>query len=169
MSKTLHAARSPLQHRAAAHTDSRVCDAPEMSADTERARAEFMIAMRDPDNLIWLHTHSQSGPGRRHRQPTLNRAAVVLTTAAWQAYVQDTTEAMLTALAVPPGHQGHQLYSLIWAASRMALGRFNSPNARNTLAIFGNVGFDPTQSWAFTLGTPPRTYLSQAVRDEIDG
>jgi hypothetical protein len=140
-----------------------------MSAGTERARAEFAVAMKDPHNLIWIHQHSQTGRGRRHRQPTLNRAAVVLAAAAWQAYVQDTAEAILASISVPPGQPGHALYALIRAATKTALGRFNTPNARNTLALFDNVGFDPTTSWAFSIGTPPRTYSAQQVRSEIDG
>ncbi len=118
-----------------------------MSAGTQQAEREFQTAMRDPNNLIWFHRNSQAGQGRRHRQPTLNRAVVVLTAAAWQAYVQDTTAAILLSLEVPPGHQGHALFSLIRAATRTASGRFNTPNARNTLMLLDNVGFDPSPNW----------------------
>lgn len=140
-----------------------------MSAATRQAEREFRTAMRDPNNLIWFHQNSQAGQGRRHRQPTLNRAVVVLTAAAWQAYVQDTTAAILGSLAVPPGHQGHALSSLIRAATRTASGRFNTPNARNTLSLFDNVGFDPSLSWTFAIGAPARAYTTQDVRFEIDG
>jgi hypothetical protein len=140
-----------------------------MSAGTQQAAREFQTAMRDPNNLIWFHRNSQAGKGRRHRQPTLNRAVVVLTAAAWQAYVQDTTAAILLSLEVPPGHQGHALFSLIRAATRTASGRFNTPNARNTLMLFDNVGFDPSPSWTFGIGTPVRAYTTHDVRAEIDG
>ena len=58
--------------------------------------------------------------------------------APFKAYIQDTTSAILLSLAVPPGHQGHALFSLIRAATRTALGRFNTPNARNTLFLLNN-------------------------------
>lgn len=140
-----------------------------MSAATQQARAEFVIALKDSRDLIWLHQHSQTGPGRRHRQPTLNRAVIVIAAAAWQAYVQDTTEAILSGIAVPAGQPGHSLYLLIRATTKTALGRFNTPNARNTLSLFNNVGFDPEPSWHFSIGAPPRVYAAKDVRDEIDG
>jgi hypothetical protein len=124
--------------------------------------------MRDPHNLLWLHRNSQKGKGRRHRQPTLNRAVVVLAVAAWQAYVEDTTTAILTAIAVPVGDPGRAVYVVVRAATRGGLTRFNTPNARNTLALFDNVGFDPTPTWTFTLGTPPRNYSAANVRVELD-
>jgi hypothetical protein len=147
----------------------RNCDDQIVSAETQRAEAEFTSAIRDPVNLIWIHQNSQTGRGRRHRQPTLSRAAVVLAAAAWQAYVQDTTEAILQDLAVPTGHQGYALYSLVRAATQTALGRFNTPNAHNTLALFSNVGFDPSSCWAFRIGVPTRVYTTQRVSNEIDG
>jgi hypothetical protein len=140
-----------------------------VSAETQRAAREFQTAMSDPNNLIWFHRNSQAGQGRRHRQPTLNRAVVVLTAAAWQAYVQDTTAAILLSLEVPPGHQGHAMFALIRAATRTASGRFNTPNARNTLMLFNNVGFDPSSSWVFGIGAPVRAYTTPDVRREIDG
>jgi hypothetical protein len=139
-----------------------------MSAATEQAKADFGSSLKDAHNLVWLHRNSQGGQGRRHRQTTLNRAVVVVTAAAWQAYVQDTTQAILAALAVPHGHQGHALYALTRAAAKNAVRRFNTPNARNTLGLFGTVGFDPEPVWSFTIGTPPRVYAPQNVRAEIN-
>ncbi len=139
-----------------------------MSAATQQARDEFAVAMKDPHNLIWLHQNSQDGQGRRHHQTTLNRAVIVLTGAAWQAYVQDTTEAILSSLEVPAGHQGHPLWALIRAATKSAVGRFNTPDARNSLALFTTVGFNPIPSWTFTIGKPPRKYSDKDVKGEIN-
>lgn len=122
--------------------------------------------MRDPGHLTALHT--RTGPGRRHHEPSLNRAIVVMTAAAWQSYVQDTTEAILAYLAVPTSSTGAPLFNLIKASTKSALGRFNTPNARNTLALFQQVGFDPTGGWSFSISVPPRVYAEQDVRDELD-
>lgn len=108
--------------------------------------------MRDPGHLMALH--SRTGPGRRHHEPSLNRAVVVMTTAAWQSYVQDTTQAILDTLSVPPAHTGAPMFNLIKASTRTALGRFNTPNARNTLALFYQVGFDPSGAGASRSGLP---------------
>jgi hypothetical protein len=140
-----------------------------VSAATERARAEFGAAMKDAHNVVFLSAAEQLGRGRRHRAPSLNRAAIVLTAAAWQAFVEDMTTAILSALAVRQGQQGYALYNLIKAATKSAVGRFNTPNARNTLALFDNVGFDPLPMWTFSIGTPPRAHGAQDVSDELDG
>jgi hypothetical protein len=94
---------------------------------------------------------------------------VVLTAAAWQAFVQDTTRAILTGLAVPSSDPGHPLYNLVKAATSTAIGRFNTPDSRNSISLFANVGFDPAPLWSFTIGEPPRVYQPQDVLDELDG
>jgi hypothetical protein len=93
----------------------------------------------------------------------------VLTVAAWQAFAQDTTEAILDGLTVPAGHAGYPLYNLVKAATMTAVGRFNTADARNVLSLFANVGFDPAHQWTFTIGSPARLYGTQGVRDEING
>lgn len=140
-----------------------------MSAATEQARMEFAVALRDAQNTVWFSANTQQGQGRRHRQPSLHRAAVVLTVGAWQAFVQDTAAAILSGLRVPATHQGYALYNLVKAATSSAGGRFNTPNARNTVLLFANVGFDPEPAWTFTIGQPPRAYATSDVRQEIDG
>jgi hypothetical protein len=80
-----------------------------MSAATEQAREDFARAMSDPHNLVAIHRTTRNR-GRRFREPTLNRAMVVLTAAAWQAFVQDTTMAILSSLAVPHGDPGRPMF-----------------------------------------------------------
>lgn len=124
--------------------------------------------MRDPHNLVAIHRASQAGAGRRHRQTTLNRAVVVLTAAAWQAYVAETTRAILHDLEVPHGTPGHAQFAIVRAAAKGTLKRFNTADSRNCLNLFLEVGFDPTTRWTFSFGTPPRHYVNTTVRDEID-
>src|ERR1044072_5887760 len=108
--------------------------------------------MRDAHSLVWLHRRSQQGPGRRHHQPSLNRAAVVLTVAAWQAYVEDLTRAILACLEIPHGQEGHGQYRVIEVAVNNALRRFNTPDAKRSLNLLAEVGFDPRSNWSFVMG-----------------
>jgi hypothetical protein len=140
-----------------------------MSQETEQARADFVQARQDAENVLWFSATTQHGPGRRHRHPSLHRAAIVLTTAAWQAFVQDVTSAILANLEVPIGDPGRPMFDLIKASTRSSIGRFNTPNSRNSLALFANVGFDPTAQWRFSMTGPSRTYDRQRVRQEVDG
>jgi hypothetical protein len=137
-----------------------------VSAKTEAAKKDFTEAMKDSGHLMALHT--RTNPGRRHHEPSLNRAVAVMTAAAWQSYVQDTTRAILDYLAVPPRHPGKPQFDLIKASTMTALGRFNTPNARNTLALFQHVGFDPRSGWSFSVSSRPHPYSSQGIEDEIE-
>jgi hypothetical protein len=124
--------------------------------------------MRDPHNLIALHEHSTTGQGRRHRETTLNRAAVVLCVAAWQAFVEDTARAILDDLAVPHGTPSYGPYKIVKALVSTSLGRFNTPNSRNSLALLNDLGFDSQPAWSFSMTRPNRQYAPATVGDEID-
>jgi len=139
-----------------------------MSTRTTAACIAFDEAMADPHNLISMHEHSRKGQGRRHRETTLNRAAVFLSVAAWQAYVADTARAILADIAIPSGQRGCQEYLVVKSLTSGSLGRFNTPNAYNSLGLLSNVGFDPKPSWSFTLLSPKRPYGPAEVEDEID-
>ena len=49
-----------------------------------------------------------------------------------------------------------------------ALGRFNTPNTRNTLTLFQHVGFDSRGGWSFSVPSRPHPYSAENVEDEID-
>jgi hypothetical protein len=139
-----------------------------VSAATEAAHIAFTNAMSDPHNLVSMHEHSREGTGRRHRETTLNRAAVVLCVAAWQAYVADTVKAILEDLAIPVGQPGHAEYLVLKGLVSGSLGRFNTPNAYNSRAMLNSVGFDARPSWSFSLTGPNRTYSAARVDTEVD-
>jgi hypothetical protein len=118
-----------------------------------------------------IHGKVNPGRGRRREELTLNRAIVVLTVAAWQAYVDDTTRAVLGTIKPPAGHPGMVDWNLIKANATTALGRFNTANSFNSLALFSRVGFDPLSSWTFRiprLGGARKTYVPADAQDEID-
>jgi hypothetical protein len=140
-----------------------------MSAASENALFDFYVAMRDPESLLRIHREVNKKPGRRWREPTLSRAVVVLTAAAWQAYVQDTVLAILDDLAIPHGDPGWSVYKLVSGATKTAVGRFNTADSQRSLELLLNVGFDPIPAWTFTIGTPARSYSPMIVKNEIDG
>lgn len=140
-----------------------------MSTGTEATQVDFTRSVKDAHDLIKLHRTSQQGQGRRHYQPAASRGAVVMTVAAWQAFVQDLTKEILLNIEVPAGKPGRGLFKVIKAATMRALVRFNTPNAKNSLSLLAEVGFDPTPDWTFTMGTPPAKYHREDVRSEIDG
>jgi hypothetical protein len=79
----------------------------------EDAEFEFSRAMKDSENLLEAHKELRQGEGRRFREVSLNRAIVVLTVAAWQAFIQDLVIEILTTIEVPPGQPGRDYYRLM--------------------------------------------------------
>ena len=100
-----------------------------MSVETQAALAEFERAMHDPRNLVEIHKALNPNRGRRWAEPTINRGIVVLTVAAWQAFVEDLTIAVLYTMrrnvAGQPNLAGQ--FQLVEAASRNAVHRLNTP------------------------------------------
>jgi hypothetical protein len=137
-----------------------------MSAHTQRALEEFRTAMNDPEHLVAIHRSLNKGPGRRWREMTLNRAVVVLTVAAWQAYIEDLARAIVRTIQPAQGAQGYGLWQLVKAATESALGRFNTPNADNVKQFLSNVGFDPYPHWSW--GGGPSTVTPGAAAQRIN-
>ncbi len=66
------------------------------------ARNALERMLEHPNNLLDIHSALATGPGRRWREKSLNHAAIFLIVAAWQAYVEETAEAIVGALTPPP-------------------------------------------------------------------
>ena len=121
-----------------------------MSLLTRSAAAEFEAAMRDAQNLIDIHRDLNAGRGRRWRETTLNRSVVVITVAAWQAYVEDVARGIVETLKPAVGAAGYGTWQLVKAVTDGSVARFNTPNSTNTRNVLVNVGFDPTTHWSWT-------------------
>jgi hypothetical protein len=129
------------------------------------AQDEFEQAMRDPNNLVEIHRELKTGPGRRTREVALNRAIVVLSVAAWQAYVQDVAKAALHHIRPAPGDpQGG--YPVLRGQVLSSVHRFATPNAENTRDLLLHVGFDPWPSWVWMQG--PAKVTSTQARERLN-
>lgn len=112
------------------------------------AEYEFRRAMDDPNNLIAIHKLSL-GTGRRRREVSLNRAVVVLTVAAWQAYLEALVNQILDPMAIPSGAQGHERFRIVKMNATKAAYNFSTPNAKNTRRLLMHLDFDPWPHWAW--------------------
>jgi len=118
---------------------------------------EFEALLASVDQLINIHRKLQQGRGRRHEQDAIHRAGVVLTVAAWQAYVEKVLNEGLQYIqdsivapvgGVAPPSWATSAFSVRKAAIRQRIGDFNTPNADNVRRLFKDaLDFDPRPSW----------------------
>jgi hypothetical protein len=120
--------------------------------DLDQARANFNRATKHCDDLISVHRgHGGPGQGRRAEETSLNRAVVVITTASWQAFVQDEALAILDLSApAPGGGLAAAVYSGLRRHVEAAVNDFATPNSHNSRTLIQGVGFDPRPHWAWT-------------------
>jgi hypothetical protein len=118
----------------------------------EIAEYEFIRAMADSRNLIAIHRDLNQGAGRRVREVSINRAVVVLTVAAWQAYAQDLLSCILDVIEIERGDEGYERFRLVKIDARRAAHFFSTPNAENTRNLLMNIGFDPWPHWEWQEG-----------------
>lgn len=130
------------------------------------AEFEFARAMTDSENLVAIHKELNTGAGRRTKEVSLNRAIVVLTVAAWQAFVQDLVREIVEFVEVPFGAEGFERYRLIKMDALKSVYHFSTPNAENTRRLLMNVGFDPWPHWRWSAGPTSLTELQ--VRERMD-
>jgi hypothetical protein len=94
---------------------------------------------------------------------SLNRAVVVLSVAAWQAYVQDLAREALHSFHVPQGEQGRAAFLVLRAEVLNASHNFSTPNAENTRDLLLRLGFDPWPHWNWQAG--PACFSTTKVRN----
>ena len=87
-------------------------------------------------------------PGRRREEMALNRGAVVLAVAAWQTFVEETARGALETIGAGASSP---LFNLVKADTLSGIGRFNTPNSRNSLDLFLRVGFEPSLRWGVSI------------------
>ena len=100
--------------------------------------------LQDVDEVNLAHQRLRTGlPGRQWNLSGLNRSAIVLTVSAWEAYVEDLAVECVEALR--PASQAQNSSGQPWpldvwpaisALTRDRVGRFNTPNSKNVVALF---------------------------------
>lgn len=132
----------------------------------------FESALDDPRRLVALHRQIQQGRGRRSQELTsLNRAVIVVSIAAWQAYIEALTSTIIESLGPPadsttPG----TTLRVVWEGRRTEVAdliqRYSTPNSSNTLRLLRSVAFDPEPAWTWGVGGGRLT--RGQVKDRLD-
>lgn len=135
-----------------------------------RASATFDTLVASVDQLIEIHGKLQAGRGRRHEQDALHRAGVVMTVAAWQAYVErvlaEALDAIAADLQVPAAPApGWAMHAFLMRRAQILtdIKKFNTPNDVNVRDLFRNaLDFTPWPAWEWRQG--PRQWDASQTR-----
>lgn len=120
---------------------------------------EFEGLLGSVDQLMIIHGQLQQGRGRRHEQDAIHRAGVVLTVAAWQAYIEKVLNEGLLHIenhvtapveGVAPPSWATSGFLVRKASIKKSISDFNTPNSENVRRLFKeSLGFDPWPSWTW--------------------
>jgi hypothetical protein len=125
-------------------------------AAASRADSDFARAMAVPEALLALRDELPPKPWVS-RDVALNRSVVVLTVAAWQAWVETYVGTALAAMTQPPANRSkdseylrllHATGPLLELATR-EVGRFSTPDAGEVCRLLRLLGDDPRPRWSF--------------------
>ena len=118
--------------------------------------------------LFEIHSRLQAGRGRRHRQEVLHRAAVVLTVAVWEAYVEELVRNVIAvsnpAMPTPPWmRRRHEIgHELVF----QRVSQLHTPNHQNVRALYeAAFGLDPTAGWRWH--APHRRWNASQVKGRL--
>lgn len=120
---------------------------------------KFEVLLGSVDQLIIIHGQLQQGRGRRHEQGAIHRAGVVLTVAAWQAYIEKILyeglihiETHITAHVggVAPPSWATSGFLIRKVSIKKSIADFNTPNSENVIRLFKeSLDFDPRPLWTW--------------------
>jgi hypothetical protein len=126
-------------------------------AAATRADSDFARAMAVPEALLALRDEL---PPKQwvSRDLALNRSVVVLTVAAWQAWVETYVNTALATMTEPAASRSDDTeYLRLLDASRPLIelavrevGRFSTPDAGEVRRLLRLLGHDPRTRWSFT-------------------
>jgi hypothetical protein len=134
-----------------------------------QAKAAFDAQIADADNFIAVHRLTSGDAGRRWAQMSLNRAVVVSTVAAWQAFLEKSARAVVRHLEVPQNDLSRPAWELLNADVSGAVSRFNTPNHSEASKLFIRLGYQLDSNWRFELSGPRRSYHPGSARTELNG
>lgn len=127
-----------------------------------KASKEFESLLKSVDQIIAIHRKLQTGAGRRYEQEALHHAGVVMTVAAWQAYIEkvsyetlDWIESLILYIdngSAAPAWARSTFYMRKPAVSQ-AIGALNTPNSDNVRKLLKtSFGYDPFLDWSWSAG-----------------
>lgn len=136
--------------------------------------AAFNDQLEPVNQLVAIHGKLQTGRGRRHEHDAIHRAGVVMTVAAWQAYIEKVLVEGLDAIAAdidnhaaPAPNWAKHTYKMRRASLLTAIKRFNTPNDVNVRDLFLEaLDFSPWPSWCWRSG--PRQWSVEEVRSRTN-
>src|SRR5690606_8820587 len=121
--------------------------------------AELEAILGSVEQLIAINEQLRQGRGRRYEQDALHRAGVVLTVAAWQAYVEKVLaeglqliEGQITGavIGVAPPTWAVSGFLVRKAAIKKGIADLNTPNSENVRRLFKeSLDFDPRPDWTW--------------------
>lgn len=122
--------------------------------------AGFNGQLSQVGQLVEIHGKLQGGRGRRHKQDAIHRAGVVMTVAAWQAYVEkilteglDKIAADVKDPAAAAPNWAKHTYLMRRASLLNTVKKFNTPNDVNVRDLFMEaLDFNPWASWEWRQG-----------------
>ncbi|MGW2586689.1 hypothetical protein ACWCYZ_36265 [Streptomyces virginiae] len=123
--------------------------------DVQTAVGNYANAIKHCKNLEKAHRAAgNGGRGRRDAETSINRGAIVMTVAAWQAFVQDLATALRDATFTEMGEDLER--PLLAAAIKQwrtdfdgAMEKFSTPDADQTISLLKRAGFNPRPGWAW--------------------
>ncbi len=146
------------------------------SAMPSQSQEQFAGQLELVNQLISVHGQVQQGRGRRHQQDAIHRAGVVMTVAAWQAYLEKISLEFIEVVENSLDHPADGIAPPDWAklilqtrktAAKQEIGRFNTPNCQNARSLLKNItGFDPWPIWEWHQG--PRQWNGHDTRIRTD-
>jgi hypothetical protein len=111
----------------------------------------LLALLEDADELVDVHGQMRTGrPGRQWGLGALNRAVVVMSVSAWEAYIEEVIIEAITAIRPAAGNP-LGIWPALNASARSAVGRFNNPNVDNVrILISDSIGLpDITAFWSW--------------------
>ena len=106
--------------------------------------------LNDAEELIEAHKRLRTGKtGRQWGLGALNRAVVVMSVSAWEAYLEELVREALEVMKPGPGAMG--TWTSLKAAALSQLGRFNNPTVQNVRSLLSDtIGLsDVTTAWSW--------------------
>jgi hypothetical protein len=131
------------------------------------AYSDYLIPLLDDaGELDRAHRRLRSGQrGRQWGLGSLNRAVVVMSVSAWEAYVEEVLREAVNVIH-PPG-TAITIWQSLNANAQTQIGRFNNPNLENTRRLLADcIGLqDVTACWSWQNNDPQRarSRLTEAI------